>query len=83
MKQGQYSPMGVAQMAISLFAANEGFLDDVPVSKVRDFEDGLQGYMKSDHAKLLDEINAKGDYSDAIQKSLKDAIAKYKATHTW
>lgn len=83
MKQGQYSPMGVAQMAISLFAANEGFLDDVPVSKVRDFEDGLQGYMKSDQAKLLDEINAKGDYSDAIQKSLKDAIAKYKATHTW
>ena len=83
MKQGQYSPMGVAQMAVSLFAANEGFLDDIAVNKVRDFEDGLQGYMKSEHTKLLDEINQTGDYNDKIQKSLHEAISKYKSTHTW
>jgi len=83
MKQGQYSPMGVAQMAVSLFAANEGFLDDIAVNKVRDFEDGLQGYMKSEHTKLLDEINQTGDYNDKIQKSLDEAISKYKSTHTW
>ena len=83
MKQGQYSPLSVAQMAVSLFAANEGFLDDIEVNKVRDFEDGLQGYMKSEHGKLLDKINVSGDYSDEIQKSLLEAVTKYKATHTW
>lgn len=83
MKQSQYSPMGVAQMAVSLFAANEGFLDDLSVSKVRDFEDGLQGYMKSEHSQLLEQINTTGDYSDEVQKSLHDAVTKYKATHTW
>ena len=83
MKQSQYSPLSVAQMAVSLFAANEGFLDDLEVNKVRDFEDGLQGYMKAEHAALLEKINATGDYSDDIQKALSDAVTKYKATHTW
>ena len=83
MKQPQYSPMSVAQMAVSLFAANEGFLDDLPVSKVRDFEDAMQGYMKSQHAKLLDQINASGDFNDDIQKSLKTALTKFKTTNTW
>ena len=83
MKQPQYSPMSVAQMAVSLFAANEGYLDDLPVSKVRDFEDAMQGYMKSQHSKLLDQINASGDFNDEIQKSLKTALTKFKATNTW
>jgi F-type H+-transporting ATPase subunit alpha len=83
MKQSQYSPLSVAQMAVSLYAANEGLLDDLPVNKVRDFEEGLQGYMKSEHAKLLDQINAKGDYNDAIQKALHEAVTQYKTTHTW
>jgi F-type H+-transporting ATPase subunit alpha len=83
MKQGQYSPLSVAQMAVSLFAANEGFLDDIEVNKVSDFEYGLQGYMKAEHGELLDKINETGDYSDEIQKSLSEAVTKYKATHTW
>jgi F-type H+-transporting ATPase subunit alpha len=83
MKQGQYSPLSVAQMAVSLFAANEGFLDDIAVNKVRDFEDGLQGYMKSEHGALLDKINATGDYDDEIQAALREAVTTYKATHTW
>ena len=83
MKQPQYSPLSVAQTAVSLFAANEGFLDDVPVNKVRDFEDGLQSYMKSEYAELLDRINATGDYNDEIQAALRAAVTTYKATHTW
>jgi F-type H+-transporting ATPase subunit alpha len=83
MKQPQYSPLSVAQMAVSLFAANEGFLDDIPVNKVRDFEDGLQNYVKSEHAELLDRINATGDYNDEIQAALHTAVTTYKATHTW
>ena len=83
MKQGQYSPLSVAQMAVSLFAASEGFLDDIEVGKVRDFEDGLQSYMKAEHGSLLDQINASGDYNDDIQAALREAVTTYKSTHTW
>ena len=83
MKQSQYSPLSVAQMAVSLFAANEGYLDDLPVGKVRDFEDGLQSYMKSEHGKLLEKINDTGDYGEDIQKALSEAVTTYKETPTW
>ncbi|SMF93314.1 F-type H+-transporting ATPase subunit alpha [Methylomagnum ishizawai] len=83
MKQSQYAPYSVAQIAVSLFAANEGFVDDVPVNKVRDFEDALQGYMKSAQAALMDQINATGDYNDEIQAGLRNALTQFKATHTW
>ncbi|WP_255556708.1 F0F1 ATP synthase subunit alpha [Methylococcus sp. Mc7] len=83
MKQNQYSPMSIAQMGVSLFAANEGYLDDIEVSKVRDFEDALQEYMKSQYAELLKSIDATGDYNDAIQAGLHEAIKKFKATHAW
>ncbi|MCK5354606.1 MAG: F0F1 ATP synthase subunit alpha, partial [Methyloprofundus sp.] len=83
MKQNQYSPMSIAQMAVSLYAANEGFLDDVEVNKVRDFEDALQLYMKSDHADLMDNIDKSGDYSDEIQQGLTSAIENFIKTHSW
>jgi len=83
MKQSQYSTLSVAQIAVSLFAANQGFLDDIAVNKVRAFEDGLQGYMKAGHAALMDKINATGDYNDEIQAALQAAVTQYKATHTW
>ncbi len=83
MKQPQYSPMSVAQMAISLFAANEGFLDDVDAKKVRTFEDALQSYMKSHHGELFEEINQKPEYSDELAARLKKAITEFKASHTW
>ncbi len=83
MKQLQYSPMSVAQMAVSLFAVNEGFLDDVDVKKVRAFEDALQSYMKSSQAALLDKINATPEYSDEIAKQLRAALEDFKKTHSW
>ncbi|MCD6007312.1 MAG: F0F1 ATP synthase subunit alpha [Pseudomonadota bacterium] len=83
MKQKQYSPMSVAEMALSLFAANEGFLDDVDVSKVLDFESALHDYMKSENAELLDKINQTGDYSDEIKQGLKSGVEQFKATQTW
>jgi F-type H+-transporting ATPase subunit alpha len=83
MKQNQYSPMSVSQMAVSLFAANEGYLDQVEVSKVRDFEDTLQGYMKSEHADLMDKIDASGEYSDEITEAFKSALDSFIANHTW
>ena len=83
MKQPQYSPMTVAQMACSLFAVSEGFLDDVPVNKVRAFEDALQSYMKSQHAALMDSINQKPEYSDEVAARLRAAVETFKQTHSW
>ena len=83
MKQKQFAPASVADQAVSLFAANNGFLDDLDLKKIRDFEAALQAYMKSNHADLMDRINKTGDYNDEIQSSLKAAISKFKSSGTW
>ncbi len=83
MKQPQYSPMSVGEMAISLFAANEGYLDDVEAAKVVDFESALQGYMRSSKADLLDELNDTGDYNNEIEQALHAALKDFKANNTW
>jgi len=83
MKQRQYSPLSIAEMAISLFAANQGFLDDVPVKKVVDFEQALHTYMRNSQAELLKKINETGDYNDEIADKFKAALQDFKANHTW
>ena len=83
MKQPQYSPMTIGAMAVSLFAVNEGYIDDVEVNKVVDFEAALQGYMKSSHGDLLDKIVQTADYNDEIEAALHAALKDFKANHTW
>ncbi|MCX8049895.1 MAG: F0F1 ATP synthase subunit alpha [Methylohalobius sp.] len=83
LKQPQYRPMSVAEQAVSLFAVGQGYLDDVPVNKVRDFEDALQDYMKSKHGDLLEEINRSCDYNDEIAAKLHAAVQNFKQTHAW
>jgi len=83
MKQKQYSPMSVAQQAFSLMAANEGYLDDVPVNKVVDYEAALQSHLKSKYAALLEQINASGDYNDQVAGAMKKALDDFKAHGSW
>ena len=83
MKQHQYSPMSVAQMAVSLFAANEGFLDNIEVNKIHDFEQALLSYMKSEQSELVNNIDETGGFSDEIQQGLKSAIENFINTHSW
>jgi F-type H+-transporting ATPase subunit alpha len=83
MKQPQFAPLSVAEMAFSLFAANEGFLDDVDVKKVVDFEAALLSYLRSSQKALLDKINAKGDFNDEIAAEMRKAIETFKSTNTW
>ena len=83
MKQHQYSPMSVADMAISLFAANEGFLTDVTLNKVGDFEAALISYMNSDHSAVMTQVNESGDFNGDIAASFKSALEQFKATQTW
>jgi len=83
MKQHQYSPMSVADMAISLFAANEGFLTDVALNKVGDFEAALISYMNSEHTAIMTQVNESGDFNGDISASFKSALEQFKATQTW
>jgi len=83
MKQKQYSPLTVADMAVSLFAAEQGFLDDVEINKVVDFEHALHSYMRASQQTLLDQINEAADYNDEVESALRAAIEDFKATGTW
>jgi F-type H+-transporting ATPase subunit alpha len=83
MKQKQYAPMGVASMSVSLFAANEGYLDDVDINKVVDFEDALQAYMKSGQAELMAKIDTEAEYNAEIEEALHAALKEFKANHSW
>ncbi|MEZ0121435.1 MAG: F0F1 ATP synthase subunit alpha [Candidatus Reddybacter sp.] len=83
MKQGQYSPLSVAEMGVSLYAANEGYLKPVPVNKIVDFEAALLSYMRSDHGDLLAKVNESGAWDDDIQASFKAALDKFSASQSW
>jgi len=83
MKQKQYSPMSVANMAVSLFAVNEGYLDDVDVKKVVDFESAMQAFLKDKYQELLDAMNNDKAYNDDVASQLHAALKDFKATGTW
>ena len=83
MKQKQFSPLSVAMMGIIPYAANEGYLDDVEVKKVVDFEASLISYMNAEQQSLLGKIGAEGNFNDDIANAIKAAIEKFKATQTW
>jgi F-type H+-transporting ATPase subunit alpha len=83
MKQKQYQPLSVAEMAVSLFSANEGFLDDVEVDKVGSFEAALMSNMKSNQAEQMSTINDTGNFNDDIAAQLKTAIESFKKTGSW
>jgi F-type H+-transporting ATPase subunit alpha len=83
MKQKQYSPLSVAEMAVSLFAVDQGYVDDVEIKRVVDFEHALHGYLRTNQKALMDKINATPDYNDDIAAGLRAAIEDFKANNTW
>jgi len=83
MKQKQYSPLTIGYMALSLFAANEGYLDDVDVGKIVDFEAALHSHVHSNAPDLLKKIDETGDYSDEIQEGLRKAVEEFKSNGVW
>ena len=83
MKQRQFNPMSVAEMAVSLFAAENGYLDEIPVEKIQAYEQALLQYMHSDHQPLMDTINSRGVYDDEIQQGLASALNAFKEKGAW
>ena len=83
MKQKQYSPMSVGEMSVMLFAVNEGYMKDVELSKVADFESALLSFMASEYKELMANLDETGEYSDDVLASFKEALEKFKSTQTW
>ena len=83
LKQKQYAPLSVAQQAVSLYAVDRGYLDDVELDRVAGFEAALQDFMASRHAEFMNEIESKPEFSDEVDARLKEALDGFKANHAW
>jgi len=83
MKQKQYSTMSVAEMGVSLFAVNEGYLDDIEVNKVVDFEQAMQSHMKSQQSDLIEALNRDQVYDDDVAEKLHAALKDFKTNGSW
>jgi F-type H+-transporting ATPase subunit alpha len=78
LKQGQYRPMPVENQVISIFAGTNGYLDDVPVNRVRQFEEELLDYVTREHPKIQRDIAAKGKMDDELTTDLRNMLATFK-----
>ena len=83
MKQKQYSPLSIAEMGVSIYAANGGYLKDVELNKVLDFEASLLSYMNSEQGDLMAKVNESGDWNDDIEAQFKSALDTFKSTQSW
>ena len=83
MKQKQYSPMSVAEMGLVLFAVEKGYLNDVELNKIADFESALLSYMSSEHKDFMEGLSETGEYSDEVIKTFADALDKFKTSQTF
>ncbi len=83
MKQKQYQPMSVVEMALSLFAIQSGYADDLDVAMVGDFERGLLAHVHAEDPNFVEEINASGDFNDEIKQKLHDIAKAFKETGSW
>jgi F-type H+-transporting ATPase subunit alpha len=82
MKQKQYAPMSVAEMALSIYAVNNGYMDKVDIKKVVDFEAALQSFAKSNYKQQLDDLNAKPTLKDN-EANLKKICEDFLSTGTY
>ncbi len=78
LKQGQYKPMPVADQVISIYAGTQGFVDNVPADKIRQFEEDLLHYVTQHHPQLKKDIVTKGKIDDAFGAELKKVITEFK-----
>tara|TARA_B100001113_G_scaffold79098_1_gene62167 strand:+ start:271 stop:1815 length:1545 start_codon:yes stop_codon:yes gene_type:complete len=83
LKQKQYAPMSVAQQALSLFAADRGYMADVDVEKILAFEEALHGYLTSEKGDLEEQINSTGDWNEDIEAQFVELVEDFKKTQTF
>jgi F-type H+-transporting ATPase subunit alpha len=83
MKQKQYAPMSIAEMALSIYAANEGHLDDIALPKILPFETGLHAHFHPSYGELMKKIVDTGDWNKDIEEAFKKGISEFKKTGSW
>src|SRR3712207_9500241 len=71
LKQPQFSPLKMEEQVVVIYAGVNGYLDPLPVDRVRAFEDGLLGHIRTRHAEILEEIRTSRDLTDATAGKLK------------
>ena len=82
LKQGQYQPLSVERQVVIVYAGTNGYLDDLPVSAVREFEVGLYAALDKDYADLVHDIRSKFELTDSVEARLRKAIEAFKAEFT-
>ena len=83
MKQAQYSPMSVAEMAVTLYAVDKGYMDDIELNKIGGFEAALLDHMNGSQEEFMNKLSASGDYNDEVEATIKGGIEGFKKTGTW
>ena len=82
LKQPQYQPLSLEKQVSIMFAVTNGYLDDVSVSRVREWESGFHQYLEANHPQILESIATTYEITEDNQKALRDAIEAYKQTVT-
>ena len=77
LKQSQFSPLKMEEQVVVIYAGVNGYLDAIPVSKVRAFEDGLLSLVRTKNADILEDVRKTSDLSGDTEKKLKTAIDSY------
>jgi F-type H+-transporting ATPase subunit alpha len=80
LKQAQYAPVPLEDQVMVFFAVTNGFLDDVDLDKVKDFEEGFVRYMRDSHPELTQTLATGAKLDEQAQEALSQAIRDYKAT---
>jgi F-type H+-transporting ATPase subunit alpha len=80
MKQRQYAPLSIAELSLSIYAAEKGFLDDLPLNKVLPFEAALHAHFHSNHGDLMKKIVDTGDWNNDIEAQFKKGMEEFKRT---
>src|ERR1700743_2023693 len=83
MKQPQYAPLSIAQLAVTLYAAEKGSLDDLPIAQILPFEKALHAHFASNYADWMKAANDKSDWNSDIEATLKKGIEEFKKTGSW
>ena len=81
LKQPQYSPYSIEDQIIILFAAQKGYVEDIRLNRVEDYEKQLLVEMHSNHADLVNELREKKIFTDELTAKLEDAIMKFSDTY--
>jgi F-type H+-transporting ATPase subunit alpha len=83
MKQAQYATLSVAEMALTLFAVNKGYLDDVEVGRALAFESALRGHMRSKYSDIMDKIQTSGELDTETDKALDAAVQDFTSSGSY